>query len=72
MLISTASEPLLNAGQNGFNRGRSWYEQNIYEIIVFWTLPRVLLLFKTQRFGDWILSPPSRGTDSVSKTLCSK
>jgi hypothetical protein len=30
--------------------------------LLFWTLPIVLFLFKTQRFGDWILSPSSGGT----------
>jgi hypothetical protein len=27
------------------------------QVLCFWTLSIVLFLFKTQRFGDWILSP---------------
>jgi hypothetical protein len=40
-------------------------ETNLYNIIThvellcFWTLSIILFLFKTQRFGDWILHPPS-------------
>jgi hypothetical protein len=35
------------------------------KIFGFWTLSIVLFLFKTQRFGDWILSPSSGKTYSV-------
>jgi hypothetical protein len=45
----------------------------LVQILRFWTLPMVLFLskrhsclsFKTQRFGDWILSPSSSKTYSV-------
>jgi hypothetical protein len=46
--------------------------RNIYDnglliqLLFFWTLSIVLFLFKTQRFGDWILSPSSGGTYSVA------
>jgi hypothetical protein len=29
------------------------------QILCYWTLSIILILFKTQHFGDWILSPPS-------------
>jgi hypothetical protein len=31
----------------------------LIQLLCFWTLSIVLFLFKTQRFGDWILSPSS-------------
>jgi hypothetical protein len=31
----------------------------LIQILCFWTLSIALFLFKTQRFGDWILSPSS-------------
>jgi hypothetical protein len=40
--------------------------RNKTQLICFWTLSIVLLLLKTQRFGDCILSPSSGGTYSVS------
>jgi hypothetical protein len=51
-----------------------WKQHQIVEqILCFWTLSIVLSLsknrpvyfFKTQRFGDWILSPSSGKTYSV-------
>jgi hypothetical protein len=37
----------------------------IIQLSYFWTLSIVFFLFKTQRFGDWILFPSSGGTYSV-------
>jgi hypothetical protein len=41
------------------------------QILRFWTLSIVLFLFKTQRFGDWILPPSSGNTNSVGPNLWS-
>jgi hypothetical protein len=38
---------------------------HIIQILRFWTLSIVLFLFKTQRFGDWIVSPSLGKTYSV-------
>jgi uncharacterized membrane protein YoaT (DUF817 family) len=38
-------------------------EENV-QILCFWTLSIILFLFKTQRLGDWLLSPSSGKTYS--------
>jgi hypothetical protein len=47
-------------------------EELFMQVLCFWTLyivssltKTVLFIFKTQRFGDWILSPSSGKTYSV-------
>jgi hypothetical protein len=47
-----------------------WYAA--LQLLCFWTLPIVLFLFKTQRFGDWILSPSSSRTWNESPSHCVK
>jgi hypothetical protein len=39
-----------------------WEATNLIQLLCFWALAIVLFLLKTQRFGDWILSPSSGGT----------
>jgi hypothetical protein len=35
------------------------------QLLCFWTLSIILILFKTQHFGDWILCLSSDGSCSV-------
>jgi hypothetical protein len=37
----------------------------LIQLLCFWALSIGMFLFKTQHFGDWILSPSSGGTYSV-------